>query len=255
MSRYFDLMQQAGIGEAAIAGNRAGHVSAHVKSSAEDLDAEDLDADQGQSGPSNSEVLDLVQRIFLIPAEDAPRMVVFAGVDGQRDVSQLSVSVAATLAGVSKRRVCLVEANFRTPKLHGKLGAVNRRGLTDALSREEAVSSFCQPMAQENLWLLPSGSLDAGSPSLITPENLKNRLTELRDSFEFIIVDGAPVGPYAETIILSRMADGLALVLETGSTRREEAAAAIANLRALNIPIVAAVLNKTGAPRFRKFFR
>lgn len=250
MSRYFDLMQQVGMGEAAIADRRAGQISARIKSS-----ATEVDGPQTERSSFSGEILDLVQRIFLVPAENAPRVVVFAGIDAQRDVSQLCASVAETLAGVSKRPVCLVEANFRTPELRGNFGMANGHGLAEALAGEEAISNFCQPMTQENLWLLPSGTLDAGSPSLITPENLKNRFAELRDSFEFIIVDAAPVGHYAESIILSRVADGLALVLETGSTRREEAAAAIANLRAWSIHIVAAVLNKPPSSKFRKFFR
>ena len=63
-----------------------------------------------------------------------------------------------------------------------------------------------------------------------------------------------PAG-YAETLILGRVTDGLALVLEAGSTRREAAATAMENLRASNIPIVAAVLNKGAAPTSKKFFR
>ena len=109
--------------------------------------------------------------------------------------------------------------------------------------------------APPDLWLLPSGALDADSPSLLTPDSLKSRFTQLRDSFEFVIVHGAPLAGYAETLILGRVTDGLALVLEAGSTRREAAATAMENLRSSNIPIVAAVLNKSAAPTSKKFFR
>ena len=249
MSRYFELTRQVGIRQSAFTGERRKHDSAHAKASEIGLDA------VHQSASFSAEILDLVQRIFLIPAENAPHVVVFAAVDEHRDVSNLCISVAETLARVSRRRVCLVEANFRIRESHRKPMFITRRGLADALAEDESVAGLCEPMAQENLSLLTSGAIHDNSPSLITPERVRNRFAELRDSFDFVIVSGAPVGPHAETIILSRMADGLALVLETGSTRREEAAAAIANMRALNIPVVAAVLNSAPSPRSKRFLR
>lgn len=246
MSRYFDLMQQATIGETTtIAGNGTSHASLGVK---------ELGAYQSLKGSVNDETLDLVQRIFLLPAENPPRVVVFAGVDEQGGVSQICASVAETLARISKRPVCLVEGNFRSPNLPGIFGVGNRHGLADALAGDEAIGSFCKPLAQENLWLLSSGALDANSPSLLSPENLKNRFIELRDAFEFIIVDGPPLARYAETMILGQLADGLALVLEAGSTHREAATAIAATLRAANIPIVAAVLDKAASPTSKRFF-
>jgi polysaccharide biosynthesis transport protein len=242
MSRYFDLMQQAGVRETTFAGQGTDHASLGVK---------DRGAFQSQSGPVDDETLDLVQRIFLVPAENPPRVVVFAGVDERCDTSQICASVAETLARISKRPVCLVEGDFRSPGLPGIFGVANRHGLADALAGDEAIAGFCQPLAQENLWLLSSGALDANSPSLLTPENLKNRFTELRDAFEFIVVDGPPLARYAETMILGQLADGITLVLEAGSTPREAAAAAADTLRASNIPIVAAVLGKSasGTPK------
>ncbi|HEX3472634.1 MAG TPA: CpsD/CapB family tyrosine-protein kinase [Silvibacterium sp.] len=247
MSRYFDLMQQAGIDDRAFVGNGTSRPVSDVKE-------REVHQSQSsfQSSSLNDETLDLVQRIFLVP-ENPPRVVVFAGVDEQCDISQICSSAAETLARISKRPVCLVEANFRSPNLPGIFGVTNRHGLVDALAGTEAISGFCKPL-QENLWLLSAGTLDANSPSLLTPENLKDRFTELRDDFEFIIVDAPPLARYAETMILGRIADGLALVLEAGSTRREAATAATANLRASNIPILAAVLNKAPSQASKKFF-
>jgi Mrp family chromosome partitioning ATPase len=249
MSRYFDLVQQAGLGDRAFASDRRFHASAHASIETE------LDDRGSKTAAFNTEILDLVQRIFLVPVDNTPKAVVFAPVEAKRNSDGLCQSVAETLANVSRRKVCLVEANFRAHGTPRSLGKFRRHGLTDALTGEAPISSFCQQMAPENLWLLPAGALDANSPSLITPERLKGRFAELRAAFEFIIIDAAPMGIYAETIILSRVADGVALVLDSEATRRDDAGAAVANLRALSIPILAAVLNKVTSPRSKKFFR
>jgi len=250
MSRYFDLVQQSGIGEVAFAGKERTHVSANGKAAQTELGDY-----RSRSASFSGQALDLVQRIFLVPAENAPRVVVFAPVNAQRSGYGFCLSIAETLVQVSRRKVCLVEANFRESETYGISTAPYRHGLADALAGEEPISIFFQPMAKENLSLLPSGTLDANSPSLITPDAVKSRFIELRASFDFVIVHAAPLALYAETIILSRVADGVALLLQTGSTRREDASAAVANLRALNIPVVAAVLDGATSPSLKKFLR
>src|ERR1700758_1262880 len=156
MSRYLDVVQQLGIGEGPFAGNRRAHVSTSAKTSEAKLDGY-----RSQSTSFSGEILDLVQRIFLVPAENAPRVVVFAPIDEQQNANEFCLSIAETLVQVSKRKVCLVEANFRELGTHGTRDALHRRGLADALAGEEPISSFWQPTAKENLSLLPSGTLDA----------------------------------------------------------------------------------------------
>ena len=245
MSRYFDLTQQIGLADSSFPGKSRSSASALAQ----------LSETENQAGACSGEILDLVQRIFLIPAENAPSVVVFAPVSAKRNDDGLCLSVAETLVQVSRRKVCLVEANFRAPLTSEQSGHRQHYGLADALAGEEPISSFCRPMAQDNLWMIPAGALDANSPSLITPERLKSRFAELRAAFEFIIIDAAPLALYAETIILGRMADGVALVLDARSTGRDQAGAAVSSLRALSIPILAAVLSKTESRGLRKLLR
>ena len=74
-----------------------------------------------------------MQQIFLLQTQEAPRMVVFAGIDHGNGCSRIALSVAETLAGNARGAVCLVEANFHSPALPAMLGTTNHHGLTDAL--------------------------------------------------------------------------------------------------------------------------
>ena len=60
---------------------------------------------------------------------------------------------------------------------------------------------------------------------------------------------------YPESTALGQIADGLVLVLEAEATRREAASAAAASLRAANVPILAAVLNKRNFPIPQKLYK
>ncbi len=197
---------------------------------------------------ASEEALRLVQQIFIFQTQDPPRVVVFAGIDHGNGCSQICVSVAETLARHARRPVCLVEANFRSPALPELFGTTNHHGLTNALLENGPIGTFAKRVNRDNLWLLSSGSLAADSQNLLTSERLPERLQELRNGFDFVIIDAPPLNRYSDAIVLGQHSDGLVLVLEADSTRREAATAIAANLRSVKVPILAAVLNKRTFP-------
>jgi len=203
---------------------------------------------RGRRPWASEEALSIVQNIFLQNSHEPPRVVVFAGVDHGSGCSQMCASVAETLAQHDSKRVFLIEANFRSPGLPALFGTPNHYGLTNALLEEGPISGFAKALVPENLWLLSAGSCAEQSPSLLTSQNLRDRLDELRNSFDFVIIDAPPLTRYSDALVLGQLSDGLVLVLEAEATRREAALSAADNLRSANIPILAAVLNKRTFP-------
>jgi Mrp family chromosome partitioning ATPase len=130
-------------------------------------------------------------------------------------------------------------------------GTSNHHGLSDALSQDGPVRDFAKPVMGENLWLLSSGSLAADqveSASLLNSETMKVRISELRNEFDYVLIDSAPLSAHVDGVMLGQLADGLVLVLEANATRREAAVRVADTLRASNVRIVGAVLNKRTFP-------
>jgi len=243
MSRNFELMQQI-----------------ESERSESTLPASSAVARSGQSANpaarwASEEALRLVQQIFIPQTQEPPRVVVFAGIDHGNGCSQICAAVAETLASNERGRVCLVEANFRTPALPGMFGVTNHFGLTEALLRDAPVETFARPLHQENLWLLSSGSMAVDSPNLLASDQLRSRITELREQFDFVIIDAPPLTRYSDAVVLGQLSNGLVLVIEANSTRREAAAAAADSLRSAKVPILAAVLNKRTFPIPEKIYK
>jgi receptor protein-tyrosine kinase len=237
MSKHFELMQQ-------IEKERVQEVSDSR------VTLSDFTQNGHQSGSiwTNDEAQRLVQQLFAFQVKEPPRTVTFAGIDHGNGCSRISAAVAETLAKNNRGRVCLVEANFRSPALPGMFGVPNHFGLTEALLRDEAVSQFAKPLPQQNLWLLSSGTLAVDSPSLLASAQLRTCIAELRQEFDFVIVDAPPLNRYSDGIVLGQLSDGLVLVIEANTTRREAAAAVTQSLQAAKVPILAAVLNKRTFP-------
>jgi polysaccharide biosynthesis transport protein len=77
---------------------------------------------------------------------------------------------------------------------------------------------------------------------------MKIRVLELRNEFDYVLLDAPPLSSYSDALALVQVADGIVLVLEANSTRRDAVARIVENLRAAQINVLGAVLNKRTFP-------
>jgi protein-tyrosine kinase len=203
-----------------------------------------LDIDQ----LAREESFHLIQRVFFLQTQTPPRVVVFAGIDHGNGCSRICTQAAEALEGSGRGSVCLVDANLRSPSLSRVFNTPNHQGFSDSLAGEGPIRSFAKPLHAEGLWLLSSGSLAGDSHGLLNSGRLKARFEELRREFDHVVVDAPPLTHYSDAIALARVADGFVLVLEANSTRREAALRISEHLRAAQVRVLGAVLNKREFP-------
>jgi capsular exopolysaccharide synthesis family protein len=249
MSKNFELMQQTGRGpvmnptpsQIPQQPSSVSHANGngHRNGNGAGLNLDDL---------AQEETLKLVQRVFLLQAGEVPRTVIFAGIDHGNGCSRVCARTAQVLAANVSGKVCIVDANLRSPSLPEYFGMTNHHGLTDSLLQDGPIMSFAKPTGTANLWLLSCGSLAADSANLLNSDRLKARLAEMRKEFEFVLIDTPALSQYADAVSLGRLSDGMVFVLEANSTRRESAIKVMENLRASNVQILGAVLNKRDYP-------
>jgi protein-tyrosine kinase len=196
---------------------------------------------------AQEESFQLIQRVFFLQTQ-TPRVVVFAGVDHGNGCSRICIQAAEALESNGRGPVCLVDANFRSPSLSRVFSAANHHGLADSLFSDEPIKSFAKPLHTDRLWLLSPGSVARDSHGLLSSSRLRARFDELRNEFDHVVVDAPPLTHYPDAVALARAADGFVLVLEANSTRREAAVRISDNLRAAQIRVLGAVLNKREFP-------
>src|SRR5271165_6971895 len=206
MSKNFELLQQAGIGLGAVPTSSAKPTGVEATSQALTTAAEKV-IPATEPGV-REEALKLVQRLFLSQGQAAPKAVMFAAVDSKNGCSRLCALIARLLAESVSGSVCLVEGNFRTPTLPNVLGVENHFGLADALRQEGPIRSFARQIGPDNCWLLSSGSLLQDSLNLVNGDRMKERLSELRKEFDYLVIDAPPLTAYADAMVLGRLVDG-----------------------------------------------
>jgi len=155
----------------------------------------------------------------------------------------ISVGLAQALAQHS--RVCLVDTDLRKPGVGRALGIDAECGLAEVLSgsvcREEAIVADAR---LPNLRVLPAGTTRHYPSTALNSTAMRKLLIDLRQQYDFVIIDSAPVIPYADVRIMSPMADGIVLVARSGITTREAMARAKEILGDVQgAPILNVVLN------------
>lgn len=194
------------------------------------------------------EIMKLVQHVFLMPRAEAPRTVVFTGVESGNGCSWICCRAAEILASQVRGPICVVDANLRSPGLHQHFGVENHHGLSDALKATESIRKFVCPLGRQNLWLLSCGANPANSHSLLISDPMRLRLAELRQYFEYVLIDAPALSRGSDSIVLGRAAEGVVLVLKANASRRDVARKAVQDLQNAGARVLGAVLNQRTFP-------
>jgi receptor protein-tyrosine kinase len=192
---------------------------------------------------SREEEIKLVHRIFPAGGQRSPQIVLFSAVESDAGCASICVRTAMILAARGDGSVCVVDANLRSPCLHHYFGIDNSRGLAEAVLEPLPIQDFAQKHAEANLWILPGGSA-AGQLSFPgVYDRLSSRMTELRGQFKYVVIHSSPLDLDSASILLSSWTDGVVMVVEADTTRRETARRMKQNLDAANVCVLGVVLN------------
>jgi protein-tyrosine kinase len=145
------------------------------------------------------------------------RILVTSSVDAEGKTFVTS-NLARSMVQQAERRVLMIDADLRAPRLHVALGAPSRPGLADYLRGEVSEYAAIQKSTQENLFLIPSGGIVSNPSELLLSERMKRLLHSMTDMFDWIIIDSPPALPVHDASILADLTDGVLLVVRAGST-------------------------------------
>ena len=112
----------------------------------------------------------------------------------------------------SGRRVIIIDADLRRPKIAEYLGLEGAVGLTNVLAGQANVRDVVQPWGSGGLWVLPSGYVPPNPSELLGSGNMADLLTALGAAFDVIIIDTQPLLPVTDAAVMSTLADGCLLV-------------------------------------------
>jgi protein-tyrosine kinase len=132
--------------------------------------------------------------------------------------SFISANLAQVLVRQHGRRVLLIDADLRAPRLHLMLGTTAAPGLSEYLEGTYDEFSIVQRGPMENLFFIPSGEQIADAAELVANGKLHILLQRVEPLFDWIIVDSPPAVPVSDAGILAKACDGVLMVVRSNST-------------------------------------
>jgi polysaccharide biosynthesis transport protein len=158
-----------------------------------------------------------------------------------------NLGIAAT---ERQRRVLLLDADLRRPRLHEIFNLPNS-GLADFLRNGDS-AEFIQrsPMgtlAREtripDLWVVPGGAVNGAPNGVLYSPDLGALLERFRRDFDLILIDTPPMMLYSDARVLARISDGVVMVVRANTRSPEEIEAAYRQFVQDQTPVVGTILN------------
>lgn len=119
----------------------------------------------------------------------------------------MSLNLGASLALVNNRTVIL-EMDMRKPKLHKSLHMENNMGLSNYLIGEATIDELLQPVnGYDNYFIITAGPLPPNPAELLSSSRLGKLFEELKEQFDYVLVDSPPVGLVTDSQLIAPHAD------------------------------------------------
>jgi len=170
----------------------------------------------------------------------------------------IAVSIASVLTADKTKKVVVVDTDLRRPRVHNVFGLTEPgKGLTSMFSGNgETLDSLIQPYAAvPGLSFLTSGPIPDDPVSILQSDRTKELFNQLRESFDYIIIDCPPILGFTDTPVVSFNADGLVLVARQGHVGRSELKEAVEIITSTKgCPLLGVVMNGVYAPGASKYW-
>ena len=158
--------------------------------------------------------------------------------------SDIALSLAQELGSIGKK-VLLLDADIRKTAYVGRLEVQDEvKGLSQLLSGQAGLQDIIYNTNFPNMDIIFGGP-SAPNPSGLLSENIfKILIKELKDYYNYILIDTPPIGTVIDAAVIGRCCDGAVFLIQPGNVRYRDAQKAFAQLEKSGCRILGAVLNK-----------
>ena len=202
-----------------------------------------------------SEAIDNVRATLMHDSSRHSRQIVLvtsaSSMEGCTTVAS-HLALSLTRAG---RRTLLIDGDLRDPSLHKLFGMPVEDGLSELLRSEIEASDAVRPTNTEGLWLLTAGQCDMDAIHALAADQLQPVFDKLREEFDFIIIDGAPILGLADSLSIGQYVDGAILTVLRDQSEVRQIYQASELLKSMGIRVIGSVVNGVTSKADRRIAR
>lgn len=130
-----------------------------------------------------------------------------------------ATNLALAMSEDSDRKVALVDANFRNPRVADLFNLGNTRGLLSAIAGEYRLSECIARVTGRNLILMTSGGTHANPAHVLSDPRFKSLIADLSQSVDYMFIDAPAAMPHADVPLLAQSVDAVIMVVARSRTQ------------------------------------
>jgi succinoglycan biosynthesis transport protein ExoP len=163
--------------------------------------------------------------------------------DGKSTIaSNLAVSIAQ-----SGKTVVLIDADLRRPRQHKIFGVTSSVGLSSVIVGDAELADAVQETDLPGLSILPSGPVPMNPAELLTSPKFQQMLEVIRDKYDYVLVDSAPLLAVTDPSTVAPRVDGVLLAVSISKHGRTQAERAKEILNSLEAKVLGVVVNRVSS--------
>ncbi len=184
--------------------------------------------------------------VYFSPNIDRPKVLAIASAESKEGRSSIALSLALQARSTLSESVLMIEANLRFPSVGKTIGLAREHvGLANFLSGECEIDSAITSAGAECPDVIAAGNMNGSKISnLINREKWSNLISQLKDRYEYLIIESSAINHFPEGQIITGLADDTVIVINSGRTSRESVALAMKKVESAGGHLLGVVLNR-----------
>jgi capsular exopolysaccharide synthesis family protein len=195
---------------------------------------------------AGSEAYRTLRTNLLYSFTDNPPKSILLTSPGPGEGKSLTCANLGVVLAQADKRTFIVDCDFRRPAIHKLFGLKPTWGIADVLVGESSL---------QEVWTEPTPGLKVASVGYIPPnpaELLSSRhfsefLASVRQEFDYVLLDAAPLAAVSDAAIVAVQADGVLFVVDAQKTRKQAVQRGIRSLEAVGANVLGTVMNRVKA--------
>lgn len=188
-----------------------------------------------------SEAYRSLRTALLLSSAHELKVLAVTSVEAAEGKTATATNLAVVLAQLG-RRVLLLDADLRKPRLHKVFGISNRAGLVTFLTTGSD-QGIVHRSEVGGLFVVPAGPIPPNPSELLASDRMRELIERLRGSFDFVVFDTPPTLAVTDSTLVGALADGVVLCVRSAQVDRRDAARALDRLRLADVRVLGTVLN------------
>ncbi len=160
--------------------------------------------------------------------------------------SEVTYRVACSLADMGKKTI-FVDADLRNSTFTGRMIEDSQgelKGLVHYLVGENTLDEIIVNTQNPNFDFIPIGAFPPNPSELMAQEGFGELVNELKERYDYVILDTAPAGYVVDGVLASAAADGVIFLMESGNVSAKAAKDTVEALNNAGCKLIGCVLNK-----------